>query len=233
MELAQTGNIYFDSKKPWISARSALTHQDMFNTISCCLECLKTLAIISFPIIPETAEKVWKMLGFNTRLSTVKWDESVATMLPSGQALPQPQILFTKIEDDMIQKEIEKLKQMSDKVKAPAVPPPFKEQISIDDVRKLDLRVAKILHVERVPKSKKLLKLTVDVGAEQRTIVAGIGEKLEDISTLVGKKITIVANLKPAVLMGVESQGMVLAADTIDGLELPSFEQAGPGTSVS
>lgn len=233
MELAQLGNVYFDSKKPWVSARSALTHQDMFNTIGCCLECLKTLAIISSPIIPETAEKVWKMLGYTIPISKVNWDEAVGTMLPPQQAFPMPQILFSKIEDDVIQKEIEKLKQMSTKTPAPAALAPLKEEITIDTVRKLDLRVAKILHVERVPKSKKLLKLTVDLGFEQRTIVSGIGENREDISALVGKQIAVVANLKPAVLMGIESQGMVLAADAAGELELPTFSKAKSGAQIS
>ncbi len=230
MELAQLGNIYFDAKKPWIAARSAVTHQDMANTIACCLECLKVLALISFPILPETAEKVWKMLGFKTALERQRWEETTTSMLLAEQAIPEPKILFTKVEDDVIQKEMETLNEMA--AKAKAVPAAYKEKVSIDDVRKLDLRVAKILHVERIPKSRKLLKLTVDLGAEQRTIVAGIGEKMEDITLLVGKQITVVANLKPAVLMGVESQGMVLAADTPEGLELPHFYKAKPGAEI-
>ena len=230
MELASVGNVYFDSKKPWVANRSALTHQDMFNTIGCCLECLKTLAIISFPIIPETAEKVWKLLGFTSSLAHAKWDEAVATLVPVSQPLPEPQILFTKIEDDVIAKEIEKLHQMASAKK----PINLKEQISIDDVRKLDLRVAKILHVERMPKSKKMLKLTVDLSGEQRTILSGIGEKLTDVSSLVGKNVLLVANLKPATLMGMESQGMVLAADIGENMfELPFFSQAKSGTAVS
>ncbi len=227
MELAQLGNVYFDGKKPWIAARSAITHQEMANTIACCLECIKVLALISFPIIPSSAEKVWKMLGFATTLSDAKWDETAASLLLSGQALPEPKILFTKIEDDVIQKEIEKLHQMTVKTKVS-----MKEQVSIDDVRKIDLRVAKILHAERVPKSKKLLKLTVDLGFEQRTIASGIGEKIEDPSTLVGKHVAIVANLKPALLMGVESNGMILTADTADGFELPHFYHSQPGSEI-
>ena len=113
MELAQVGNVYFDAKKPWIANRSAITHQDMFNTIGCCIECLKLLALISFPIIPESAEKIWKMLGFKTPLSKAKWDDVVASNLESGQILPEPQILFTKVEDEVIQKEIEKLRHMT------------------------------------------------------------------------------------------------------------------------
>ncbi|MBS0603921.1 MAG: methionine--tRNA ligase [Verrucomicrobia bacterium] len=230
MELAQLGNVYFDAKKPWIANRSALTHQDMFNTIGCCIECLKILALISFPIIPETAEKVWKMLGFPMPLAQAKWDEVVITALETGQVLPEPQILFTRVEDDVIQDEIEKLKKMKS---APAPGKAVsKEQISIDDVRKVDLRVAKILHVERVPKSKKMLKLTVDLGTEQRTILSGIGEKMDDVTLLVGKHVAVVANLKPAVLMGIESQGMILSAETDEGFELPHFYKAKSGAEI-
>ncbi len=232
MELAQLGNVYFDSKKPWVANRSALTHQDMFNTIGCCIECLKVLALISSPILPETAEKVWKMLGFKTSLAKAKWDDVVNSLLEAGQALPEPQILFAKIEDEIIQKESDKLQQMAGKSKTPPAFAPLKDQISIDDFRKVDLRIAKILHAERVPKSKKMLKLTVDLGFEQRTILSGIGEKMDDLNLLIGKSVVVVANLKPAILMGMESQGMILAADHSDGIELPFFHHAKPGTPL-
>lgn len=229
MELAQLGNVYFDAKKPWIANRSALTHQDMFNAIGCCIQCLKVLALLSFPIIPETAEAVWKMLGFKTPLAKAGWDAVASSALETNQALLEPHILFTKVEDDVIQKEIEKLTQMTGKNKAV----PTKEQISIEDLRKLDLRVAKILSVERMPKSKKMLKLTVDLGTEQRTILSGIGETNHDISLLVGKQVLLVANLKPALLMGLQSQGLILSAEIADGFELPHFYHAQPGTSVT
>ncbi len=231
MELAQLGNVYFDSKKPWVANRSAVTHQDMANTIGCCIQCLKTLALISFPIIPETAEKVWKMLGFKTDLSREKWDTVVASPLEVAQVLPEPAILFAKVEDEVIQKEINKLNQMS-AAKAPAAFVPLKEQISIDDFRKLDLRIAKILHVERVPKSKKMLKFVVDLGFEKRTILSGIGEKIEDITKLIGKQVIIVANLKTAVIMGQESQGMILTAVTAEGSEFYEFSKVKLGTEL-
>jgi methionyl-tRNA synthetase len=231
MELASAGNIYFDAKKPWVAARSAMTAHDMQATISCCLECLKALALFSCPIIPETAEKVWKMLGFTSSLADQKWADVLSCSLKEDQRLPQPQILFTKIEEESIAKEIEALHQM---VKgASASKSGMKDQISIEDVRKLDLRVGKVLQVERVPQSKKLLKLNVDLGTEQRTIVSGIGEKMDDISLLIGKHILVVANLKAAKLMGIESQGMILAAEAPFGLELPIVHHAPPGAKVS
>ncbi len=230
MELAQLGNVYFDAKKPWVANRSALTHQDMFNTIGCCMECLKIMALISFPIIPETAEKLWKLLGFKTPLAEAKWDTVLITPLESGHLILEPHILFAKVEDTVIEAQIQKLKNMQNSSSNQVT---LKEQISIDDVRKVDLRVATILHVERVPKSKKMLKLTLDLGTEQRTVLSGIGEKMEDISLLVGKHVAVVANLKPATLMSIESQGMILSAETADGIfELPHFYKATNGSEI-
>jgi methionyl-tRNA synthetase len=230
MQLAHTGNVYFDAKKPWMAAKDPQRMQEVYNTIACCLDCLKTLAVVSFPIIPDAATQLWKLLGFTSQLSQEHWDALVLEQVPAGQKLPPPVHLFTKIEDEIIQKEIEKLESLNTPQETHV---PLKEQIAIDDVRKLDLRVGQILAAERVPKSKKLLKLTVDIGFEKRTIVAGIGEKKEDLSTLINQKIAIVANLKPATLMGVESQGMLLAADTSLGIELPNFQDASPGTPVT
>ncbi len=229
MELAQAGNVYFDSKKPWAAARSALTLHEMQTTLSCCIECIKCLALISSPIIPAAAQKIWAMLGYTSALEKQNWDEVVLKPVEEGCKLPVPQILFAKVEDDVIQREIEKLSTLKSK---PANAP-MPEQIAIDDVRKLDLRVAKILHVERIPKSRKLLKLTVDLGTEQRTIVSGIGDGMDDITLLIGKHIVVVANLKPVQMMGVESQGMVLSADAAHGPELPVVFHAPPGAKVS
>jgi len=226
MELAQVGNVYFDAKKPWVTARSALTLHETQTTIACCLECLKVLALLSCPIIPEAAQKLWNLLGFHTSLVKEMWSHVLATPIAEGIVLPKPQILFAKIEDEVIMKEIDTLHKLKENVSESS-------QISIDDVRKLDLRVGKILHVERVPQSKKLLKVSVQLENEERTIVSGIGEKMDDLSLLIGKHIILVANLKPARLMGIESQGMLLAAETTNGPELVIVHHALPGAKVS
>lgn len=236
MEITQAGNAYFDAKKPWVAAKNPSTHADMLSTIYCCLECIKMMALVSAPIIPKTAETVWKLLGYQTSLLNQRWDDLLTASIPKAQRLPTPHILFTKVEDAMIQPEMEKLKQLTEKnVPAPAkeTAPFSSSQVTIDEVRKLDLRVARIIAAERVNKSKKLLKLLVDLGKEQRTVVAGIGLGLENLDSLIGKKVLIVANLPPATLMGVESQGMLLAADTALGLRLPEFQDAEPGDKVS
>lgn len=222
MELAQTGNVYFDAKRPWQLAKDPATRQEMENTIYCCCECLKTLAIVSSPIIPQTADRLFAFLGFQRTVT--QWEEP---KIPSGQVLPKPEILFTRVEDALITEETAKL------VIKPKPKTEESSQITIEDVRKIDFRVAEILQAERVSKSSKLLKLLVSLGEEKRSIVAGIGEKMEDLTSLIGKKVILVANLKPATLMGVESQGMLLAAGTSEGLELPLFTLAAPGTKVS
>jgi methionyl-tRNA synthetase len=233
MELAHLGNAYFDAKKPWHLAKNPETLSDMRTTLSCCLECLKLLALVSYPIIPTTADKVWKLLGFDTSLSQANWDHVVSTPLHPGKKLPQPHILFQRVEDEPIAKEIAILQKQAEK-KQVTTQTPLKEPISIDDVRKLDLRVGQILSAERVEKSKKLLKLSVDLGFEKRTVVAGIGEKLEEITSLIGKQVVVVANLKPAQLMGIESQGMLLVSHKQDGhLELPLFTTSAPGDPIS
>jgi methionyl-tRNA synthetase len=109
MELAHVGNAYFDMRKPWMLAKHEDTRPQMLTTLACCLECLKLLSLVSSPIIPETAEKVWRMLGYHTPLTSHRWDDVVKERLPAGRALPKPSILFQRIEDSAIAQEIKKL----------------------------------------------------------------------------------------------------------------------------
>ncbi len=212
MELASAGNVYFDKKKPWTAIKT--DKQDALNTIGCSLYLLQILALVSSPIIPEAAATVWKLLGLE---SAMQWN--LEMILRPGQKLAKPEILFKKVEDDVIEKELEKLKKLAVKARTGTFPP-LKELITFDTFQKLDLRVGEIIHVEKVPKSKKLLKLTVDLGFENRTIVSGIAETFTRYKELVGYKVTVVANLKPVKLMGIMSEGLILSAESPDGLEL-------------
>jgi methionyl-tRNA synthetase len=235
MELAQLGNIYFDKKKPWFDAKDPEKRPAMQATIACCLECLKALALISFPIIPSTANQVWKMLGYKTELDQVSWDEVISTQMPAQQQLMEPVILFKRIEDEQMEQEIQKLHEMSAKLEQPAVEKkyePLLPLIDIDDVKKLDLRVGVVLSAIPVPKSKKLLKLEVDLGFEKRTIVSGISLAYQP-EQIIGKRVVIIANLKPATLMGVESNGMLLAGYDAGKLEVVSLQVLEPGSTVS
>ena len=238
MELAQIGNVYFDSKRPWQDAKDEALRDRLKTTLACCLVCLKALAVISSPIIPTTAEKLWKMLGFSDSLEKLGWQKALSQRIPEGQPLPEPSILFQKIEDSQIEEELEKLRRLSAEKKeqtqpsAPLPIPPLKSSISIEDVRKLDLRVGVIKQAERMPKSKKLLRLLVDIGLNQRTIVSGIGESYSP-EELIDQQVVIVANLQSATLMGVQSEGMLLAAKSGKGFQIVQVEELPPGSEVS
>lgn len=236
MEIAQAGNVYFDSKQPWKDAKAgdSAAMARMATTIGCCLECLKFLALASFPIIPDTAAKVWKMIGNTQEIAKFNWAEAMEETLKTEQALTEPVILFQRIEDTQIEAEINKLHSLSaqtQKVK-PMEYEPLKPTVEIDDVAKLDLRIGVILEAANVPKSKKLLQLKVDLGFEQRSILSGISQFYQP-EQLIGKRVVVIANLKPAKLMGIESQGMLLAGCVDASLELLSVENLPAGTSVS
>lgn len=234
MELAQLGNVYFDAKRPWSDAKQPETRPSMETTIYCCLQCLKALALISSPIIPETADKVWKLLGMQEPIGKLGWKAITEYSVPSGQVLCEPEILFRRVEDSEIEAEIAKLKAMgakSEKMEKTFEMEPQKELISIDDFKKLDLRVGTVLSAKPVAKSKKLLELSIDLGYETRTVVSGISQHYTP-DQIVGKKVIVVANLKPATLMGLESHGMVLAGHTADALEIVSVQNLSNGSSV-
>jgi len=226
MELAHLGNVYFDHKKPWHDVKDPSKKERFETTVSCCLECVKALSVVSAPIIPETAERVWGFLGFQSPMKT--WE---ANDLIVGRELPKPEILFKKVEDDQIAAEIIKLQSMKKEHKI--IPhPPLKTMVSYEDFGKLDLRVGMILEAKTIPKSKKLLELLVDVGIDKRTVVAGIS-KYYTSDELVGKMVAVVVNLQPATIRGVQSQGMVLAGSIDDSLKVLSVEELPPGAIVS
>ena len=229
MDLAQAGNAYFDAKTPWKAAKDPDLRPQMETTIALCLDCLKALAIAAAPIIPQTAEKVWELIGME---EPMRWDFEMP--LNTGKALPKPYILFQKVEDDVIEKEVAKLEEMHKEALDVKEPPyaPLKEQVTIDDFFKLDLRVGRITKAEKVPKSKKLLQLEVDIGFETRTVLSGISQHYTP-EELVGKKVIVVANLKPAKLMGIESQGMILAGCIDSNLEIVTLDDLPAGAEVS
>lgn len=219
MEIASLGNVYFDAKKPWELARKPEKNEELQTVLSVCLECVQTLAYVASPLLPETAEKIWKLLGQTDRLLDLGWDQLREFTLMSGQKLSEPAVLFTKIEDETIAAEISRLaatcKVPAAKEQDPLAESTKQDLISFDEVRKLDLRIAKIITAERVTKSKKLLKLQIDLGGDVRTMVSGIGHKFTP-EEVVGKQVVVVANLQPATLMGVESQAMMLVASSPD-----------------
>ncbi len=212
MNLARSANKYFNDSEPWKTIKSS--PQGCATTINICLHIVRGLAVLFAPVVPFSAEKIWKQIGMKTPLSDEQWSRVGEAKLSVGHRLEKPEIIFKKIEDDAIEQELQKLGAPAE---GAALPPekkilPIKPTISIEDFQKLDLRVAKVITCEPVPKSKRLLKLQVEIGTERRQIVAGIAEQRKP-DDLVGKTIIVVANLAPATLMGVESQGMLLAAN--------------------
>lgn len=231
MELAQLGNGYFDAKKPWVLAKDPGAKEELNTVIATSVECIKNLALIASPIIPATAQKIWEMIGFSSQLANQNWDAVHSNTVPAGQTFLEPVILFRKIEDAEIEEEIKRLKPKEDVMTATTYAP-LKEQIGYEHFEKLDLRVVQVLEAEKVAKSKKLLKLLVDLGFEKRTIVSGIALTYPP-EQLVGKKLILVANLAPATIMGIESRGMILAAHLEAQLELPQIQQLPCGATVS
>lgn len=235
MELSHLGNVFFDGKKPWTLAKDPSRREEMENVIALCIECIKNLALVASPIIPESAQKIWEFLGFTSNLAQESWEKIYSMTVPVGQKLKEPIPLFQKMEDEEVEEQINKLKLLPTKQEVKMEQTvnfeALKQMISFDEFGKIDIRVAQVLDAVKVPKSKKLLKLTVDLGFEKRTIVSGIALQYQP-EQLIGKKVLVLANLQPATLMGIESQGMILAAGMGPDLELPLIQQLPAGSVV-
>jgi len=220
MNVARAANKYFNDSEPWKTVKT--DKQKGANTINICLQTIYSLAEMFYPVIPFSAEKMFKMLNAKPG----DWYESGKSNLHAGQKLNKAEILFTKIDDKEIEAEINKLPE-------PEVEKEKFEQITIDDFAKVKLRSGKVLEAEKIKKSEKLLKLKVELKGETRQVVAGIGKSYAP-KELVGKNIILVANLKPAKLFGIESQGMILAVEDSEGkLNVVSLsDNVAPGTEV-
>jgi methionyl-tRNA synthetase len=209
MDMARFANKYFNDKEPWKTRNN--DPESCATTIHFCLQTIRHLAVLAAPVIPFSAEKLRGMLQLD---ELPKWDALNKASLPEGAVLGKPEILFTKIEDADIEREIERLKQALNDSRAERTQDSA-EEIDIETFAKTKLKVAEIVAAEKMKKSNKLLKLQVQIGNERRQIVAGIAKQYQP-EELIGKKVVVVANLKPAVLRGERSEGMVLAA-TADG----------------
>jgi len=230
MDLARTGNKYLAETEPW---KLAKTDMDRVGTIlNIALQIAASLAIVSEPFLPFTSRKLKSMLGVNDLSWTAAGD---GDLLMAGANLNDAPLLFEKIEDSVIELQVKKLMDTKNAVELAQQPvAAAKAEISFDDFSKQDIRIGKILKAERVEKSKKLLKLQVDTGIDVRTVMSGIAEHFSP-DDIIGKQVTILVNLAPRKIMGVESQGMILMAADKDGslkLLSPSGEVA-PGSQVS
>jgi methionyl-tRNA synthetase len=206
MDIARLGNRYFDERKPWSVIKSDRTQVN--ETLYVCVNLLAKLSIAFTPILPKHMKQLRQMM--NLSLHPVFAD--AYPLLEGSIQLGETKPLFRKLEDEEIEKQLELLKASS--IQAPAIEyAAIKESISYEDFAKLDIRLAKVLSAEAVPKTEKLLKLKVDIGSETRELIAGIAQSYEP-KDLVGKLITMLVNLEPRKIRGVMSQGMILAAHT-------------------
>lgn len=211
-ELIGYANKYIVETEPWALAKDQASHDRLIAIMYRLLEALRCVAILVSPFMPQAAVKILQTIGLDPNssydLETIRRNDP----LPAGSPLQRTEALFPRV---AVKKEA---------VPAQADPlTDIKPQISYEEFSKVDLRVAKIVSAERVPKSNKLIKLGIDMG-DKRTIVAGIGQDYRP-EELIGKSIVVVANLQPAKLMGVESHGMLLATDTAAGLTLIGFDR--------
>ena len=222
--LLKRSNKYIDETTPWVLAKSDDTKERLGSVLYNLLEAIRISSVLLTPFMPETAEKIAKQI--NTDVLSY---ESISSFggLKAGNKVGEATPLFARIDENAKLAEIEQEMNSDDDFE------PIKEEISIDDFDKLDLRVAKVINCEEVKKSEKLLKFDLDLGGEQRVILSGI-KKYYKPEDMIGKNVIIIANLKPRKMMGIESKGMILSAvDSDDNLTaLTTFADIKPGSIV-
>lgn len=249
IDLSRKGNQYMQKKEPWILAKTISENPDqqllIDNCLHYCLQLTANLAILINPFLPNTASRMCHMMKVVDKMLDWKNAGSVK-LLSVGYTLRAPELLFRKIEDEEIKAQVEKLKAHSTPPPAQTIQvkkveekkettaPVAKSEIQYDDFAKLDLRIGTIIAAEKVEKADKLLKLQVDMGTETRTIVSGIAMHFTP-EEIVGKQVTVVANLAPRKMRGIESQGMILMAEDKTGKLhfLHTENKVKPGSGVS
>ncbi len=212
MNLARLGNKYLADSEPWKVIKE--DEQRVQTILNIGLQIAANLAILAEPFLPHTSAKLKTMLNLDLHLWNEAGNENI---LSNNHQLGTSSLLFDKIEDDVIEKELLKLEASKKENEIMnAVVEPAKENISFDDFSKMDIRVGTILEAEKVAKTKKLLKLKIDTGIDVRTVVSGIAEYYEP-ETIIGKQVSILVNLAPRDIKGITSQGMILMAENADG----------------
>ena len=217
--MARLGNKYLADEEPW---KLIKTDPERVKTVMyIALQIATALAVASEPFLPFTSEKLKRML----QLGSITWENlktNATELLKTGHRIGVAELLFEKIEDAAIEKQLQRLEntKLANKQEAQAngetEVAPQKELISYDDFAKMDIRIGTILEAEKMPKADKLLILKVDTGIDKRTIVSGIAQSFAP-EEIIGKKVTVLVNLAPRKLRGVESQGMILMVENSEG----------------
>ena len=230
MDLARLGNKYLADTEPWKVIKTDAERTGTILNIS--LNIAGNLAILSAPFLPFTAQKLVDLF----QLKNVDWETAGnSEIISDGQSLGEMGLLFEKIEDEVVEKQVQKLMDTkeSNEVESATIEP-MKEIITFDDFTKLDMRVVTVLEAEKMPKSKKLIKMKVDTGLGHRTVLSGVAEHFEP-EWLVGKQVTMLINLAPRKMMGIDSEGMILMAEDKDGKLklLTPHEGTASGSTIS
>jgi len=235
MNIARLGNKYLADEEPW---KTIKTDEERTKTVMyVALQIASALAVLSEPFLPFTSEKLKNSLNFKSLREPLSWNSlsEKQELLSPGHPIGKSELLFSKIEDEQIKHQLDKLeatKKVNEVMNA--VLEPQKDTITFDDFIKLDLRVGTIIEAEKMPKAKKLLVLKVDTGLDVRTIVSGIAESFSP-EEVIGRKVTVLVNLAPRSLRGVESEGMILMTENADGklVFLNPDEEAPNGSQIS
>lgn len=229
MNLARIGNKYLADTEPWKLAKTDMMRVETIMNVS--LQICANLAIAFEPFLPFTAEKLRAMLG----MAEVDWNKlGQLDILADGAKIEKPVLLFEKIEDSVIQAQLDKLARIKqENIIANFKPEPVAKECTFDDFMKLDIRVGKVLECSKVKKADKLLQFKIDDGMGGRTIVSGIA-KFYEPADLIGKEVCFIANFPPRKLKGIESQGMILSAEDADGrlVVIGSQGEVKPGVKV-
>ncbi len=236
MSLARLGNKYLADEEPWKVIKQ---NPDRVKTIMyVALQITTALAVLSEPFLPFTSQKLKNILAFDSNTPAPSWNQvsELEVLLPTGHSINKASLLFRKIDDTEIQKQLDKLEatKKANEVMDKTVTAQ-KDTISFEDFSAMDMRIGTILEAEKMPKTKKLMVLKVDTGLDTRTIVSGIAESF-DAKEIIGKQVTVLVNLAPRKLRGVESQGMILMTENSEGKLVflnPDVAGVSEGTEVN
>ena len=225
--LVDTTNKYIDTNSPWNLVKTENGKLRLCTVMYNTVECIRSISILIYPFMPKSADTIMKQLGIEQTIEELGLEslKSWGGVKPGTKVQPGLQ-LFPRIQDKEAEKFLSNVEPIGEKNKEQHQPPEIEgicDQVLIDDFMKIDLRTGKIIEAEKIKKSKKLLKLKVDIGSEIRQVVAGIAESYEP-DHLLNRTIILVANLKPVKLMGIESQGMLLAANNNGQIVLAGFD---------
>jgi methionyl-tRNA synthetase len=238
LNLARIGNKFLADTEPWKLAKTDM--EAVAGILNYALTVVGNISIACEPFLPDGSASIRRQLNAASLENEWKlfWrKEELIHAVPESHQLNQPELVYRNVEDTELEKQLERLKKKEDKPSTPMTEnsiKPLKPEIVFDDFAKLDIRVGKVVACVKMEKSDKLLKLTIDSGVDTRTILSGIAKHYSP-DDLIGKQVTFIANLAPRKMMGIESQGMILSAEDVDGklrLLIPN-EAVTPGSSVS